>query len=557
MILFMSLFSLALFSYIIRTIRNVLYMIFLWQLKEYRTDRFIAHLRTDQGKRMMFNPTVITKWILLLIIILGFILDFLYKKNIIPFYIYDFNFIGLYAYFGFFLIWIYEALKYTREIVIRGWKKPKFTIKALFILISFLVIQLWIIAFSTENLFLTFILFDRTLPLLIYFILLLANVPTFFIKNIIVSLARKKISENKNLIVIGITGSYGKTSTKEFLSSILSSKFKVLKTEGYNNTEIGVALTILKNLTKSHEIFVVEMGAYKKGEIEAICEIVKPEIGIITGINEQHLQLFGSKEKIMEAKYELIQHLKKRGIGVFNTTNKFVKQMMDWGSKCRGDLQIVSCDTEKISKNNDADKFMAYRIIVSPEKLSFVVNHNQKDYLFNAKLAGSQNVENLLLAISTASRLGMALSEITKQVSKITSPSSTMKLIKISGKSIIINDTFNANPNGITTILDYMKIFKGKKILVLTPLIELGPEAFRIHEYLGRKMADICDLILLTNSNYLKEITKMENVSLDRKKFKVVGTLEGKEIIEKNISKESIICFEGKEAKKIMDELMR
>jgi len=160
--------------------------------------------------------------------------------------------------------------------------------------------------------------------------------------------------------VIGITGSYGKSSTKEFLATILSAKYKVCKTSANRNSEIGVAETVLRELKPEHEIFIVEMGAYRTGEIKAICDIVHPTIGVLTAVSEQHLALFGSLEATKKAKYELIEALPENGIAIFNADNRATRELAEQTLKPK----------RLYSTERPAD-VSANAITVQPEKLSF------------------------------------------------------------------------------------------------------------------------------------------------------------------------------------------
>ncbi|MCJ7740628.1 hypothetical protein MUP32_04925, partial [Candidatus Microgenomates bacterium] len=202
---------LLLISFTIRTIRNVLYQTFLWQLKEYRTDRFWSHLATVQGKKLIFGPLTVIKWILLLLIIFG---------------LFEFGSLGFIAYLIFGLCWFFETVICLRELVSRGWKIPVLTVKALIILFVVFFFQfIWL--FTGGLLCGPFL--DKLLAPSIALLVILTNIPSFLYRKIIIAAAKKKISGFGDLRVIGITGSYGKTSTKEFLATILSEKYKVAK----------------------------------------------------------------------------------------------------------------------------------------------------------------------------------------------------------------------------------------------------------------------------------------------------------------------------------------
>lgn len=528
-------------SFLIRTVRNILYLVFLWQLKEYRLDRLLAHLKTSQGKKLILGPLTMFKWIIFFGIILGSLPRLINGSS--P----NFTFvqlIGFMSYFLYWLVWIFEALLNIREFILYRWRKPHLTLKVIFILIVLFVI---IYALSHGD-FITGIFLlgpdiDRFSGLLIAFVIIIFNLPTFFYKKIIIGLAKKKISQNKNLKVIGITGSYGKTSTKEFLATILSEKFKVAKTPEFTNTDIGIAKYILNELKPDHEIFVVEMGAYKKGEIEAICDMVKPKLGIITGINEQHLELFGSIENTMKTKFELIESLPKDGTAIFNGNNSYCLEMANWAKGLK--LQVTMYKSASDIKN----------IKIFTDHIKFSLIYKNKSYQFRVNLLGKQAIENILAVIYVAESMGMKMDEIQKAASQIVSPLRTMQFVGRLDGMTLVDDTFNANPDGVIATVDYMSGFKGKKILVLTPLIELGEEAEKIHERLGAEIGKICDLILLTNLNHSKAFISGAQTLSGVTKIQIVNTNVGTRLIQDNIDKNGVVVFEGKEAGRILHKL--
>lgn len=521
-------------SFLVRTIRNILYLTFLWQLKEYRLDRMLVHLKTQQGKKLIFEPITLVKWILFLGILTG----------------YDF-----YFYYAFWIIWIIEAFFNIRESVLFRWRLPRFTLKTTLILLVILFIISDFLLRDISDIGTTILIggvyVDRFIGMSITIIIGILNLPVNFYKKWIIWKAKNKLDKLKKLTVIGITGSYGKTSTKEFLATILSRKFKVAKTPEFTNTDIGIAKYILKELNPEHEVFVVEMGAYKKGEIKDICEIVKPKVGIITGINQQHLQLFGSLEKTVAAKFELIENLSKKGIAVFNTDNKWVNEMVVRTKRQRPDLEVVTYGCR--GKSN----LVAGNIQTTAENIKFNLFYSGKKESLQLQLAGEQNVVNFLGAVAASGKLGVSFSEIKKSAFTIQAPTKTMKKVSGINQSAFIDDTFNANPDGVMAALNYMKIYKGKKILVLTPLIELGNDADKIHKDLGKKAAWVCDLILLTNLNYNSPFLKGAAAASGSKKVQIVNTAVGIKLIKQNIDREGIVVFEGKEAGKMLDELVK
>lgn len=296
------------------------------------------------------------------------------------------------------------------------------------------------------------------------FLVLSFQIPTAIWRRIFINKAKQKRAKFKDLLVVGITGSYGKTSTKEFLAAILSDKFKVLKTKEHQNSEVGVSQCILNELKPEHEIFVVEMAAYNTGGIKLLCGIAQPKIGVITGINEQHMATFGSQENIIKTKYELIECLPSDGTAFFNAKNKYCLELYD---------------KTKLNK-----KFL---------------------YGQNTTFFGE---ENLLGAKAVAKELGMTEEEISKAAAKIGNKFSGIQLKNgINGISII-DATYSANPDGVLAHLEYLKKFSGKKIIIMPCLIELGKVSKEVHQRIGKKIAEVCDLAIITTKDRFKEIKK-------------------------------------------------
>ncbi len=313
-------------------------------------------------------------------------------------------------------------------------------------------------------------------------------------RNQIIKKAKIKREGFEDLLVIGITGSYGKTSTKEFLYTILSEKFNVLKTEAHQNSEIGVSQCILNDLKEEHEIFICEMGAYNRGGIKLLCDIAKPKIGILTGINEQHLSTFGSQEKIIKGKYELIESLPEKGLAIFNGGNDYCLEL----------YQNTSKPKRLYGKEGD---IWPEDIEVAKDSVSFKVFSKDGDKAeFKINLLGSQNVENILGAVCCAKELGMSLKEIARACEKIKPEQGAMKLLKGKNGLNIIDSTYSANPDGVIADLNYLKIWPGRKVIVMPCLIELGRASKEVHKRIGQKIGEVCDLAIITTKDRYKEI---------------------------------------------------
>ncbi len=353
-------------------------------------------------------------------------------------------------------------------------KFPKFTKKILFILFSGIILEVLILFFlfplEDEKFYLWLLVLFILSPIIFSLLVLIFQIPAVFLRKRILKKAQKKKEKLKNLLVIGITGSYGKTSTKEFLTQILSEKFKVLKTKKHINAEIGIAQTILNELTPAHEIFIVEIGAYERGKIREVCQMIKPKIGILTGINEQHLSTFGSLENIIKAKYELIENLPQKGLAIFNGNNKYCQELFQ---KTKIPKKIIYSDDNKF-------KSIAKNLL-------------------------PWNIENILMAAATAEMLGVSLEEIIKASKKIKSPIQIKKGIN---NLNIIDSTYSANPKSVISHLDYLKTQSAKRVIIMPCLIELGKASKEIHQRIGEKIGEICDLAIITTRDRFKELKR-------------------------------------------------
>jgi len=469
----------------IHALRRVLFCLYFWQVKEYRFDRVKGDIKQSL---MVLFPKLDAVMIVLL---------FLLKWE----YLILFTFCTLGGYSAF--------LFYKK-----AWKKPRFTNKAVVLFATTIIVLAFFALFFINNFLLLIIIAEVAIPLATFLIVQAFQLPTFLIKNKIYNTAREKILAHKDLTVIGITGSYGKSSTKEFLYALLSSKYKVLKTTGNINTEIGVAKTVIDQLGADHQIFIVEMGAYKKGEIKLLCDIVKPKMGIVTGVNEQHFALFETFENLLSAEGggELAESLSKKGVLFVNGDNKYC---LDLYKKFTGNKKIYSLNNKIVNPN-----IWAEDIEVSENNVSFIVLTKDKEMAHvQANVLGKHSVQNLLGAILIAKELGMSLEEISEACRNIVPQLGGMVLKNGKNGIKIIDSSYSANPNGVLADLDYLSIFKNKKIIVMPCLIELGEKSSEIHEKIGKKIGQVCDLAIITTEDKFKEIETG---------FKMTGKGEGK-----------------------------
>ena len=396
---------------------------------------------------------------------------------------------------------------------------------------------------TAGTIFITFIL-----PILVFAIVLIFNIITQLIKKYIYYKAKLKIQKFQDLLVIGITGSYGKTSTKEFMYQILSNDYNCLKTEKNINSEIGVAQTVLSKLNKDHQIFIVEMGAYKKGEIKTTCQMVKPKIGILTAISNQHLALFGSQEKIRQTKMELIDSLPEDGLAIMNFDNNSIRES----------LKEVTSPYKTYSLDNKKAYVYAENIEETENNLKFSINFNNQNIKLETNIIPKHNIANILPSILIADYLGMDLRKLPQKIKDLKPIDKTMNRKTGKNDLMIIDDTYNANPDGIKSALEHLKLYQNqKRVIVMPSLLELGEKSRDSHQEIGEKISEICTHAIFLDKDQksnleigIKTIKSNLKIYYENEKSKIL------DIIEKEIGYNSVILFESRGTESVMKILL-
>ncbi len=286
------------------------------------------------------------------------------------------------------------------------------------------------------------------------------------------------------LKVIGITGSYGKTSTKHYLNRILCEQFNVLMTPGSYNTTMGVIRTVREMMQPYTEIFICEMGAKNIGDIKEICDLVHPSIGIVTAVGEQHLESFKTIENVQRTKFELIDSLPSDGVAFVNNDFPFIANRP---------VDNVECHRYSISDGNGGEYFVKSMVFTS-DGTDFTLSTPDGEYEFHTRLIGEFNISNLIPAIAVARYLGMSIEKIKYAVTRIEQVEHRLSLKRIPGSYTIIDDAFNSNPDGSRMALDVLASMTGGKRFVITPgMIELGEKQYEYNKKLGEKIASSVD----------------------------------------------------------------
>jgi len=454
------------------------------------------------------------------------------------------------------VLFLAEVLQCFHAVLLRKFRRPRLTVKAVLIGTSTFALELVFLFFAwwysegmiTEEVLAFALVFLVGVEYDLHaFVVTFFNSLSRFAKRRIFKRAQAKRLGMKDLKVIGITGSFGKSSVKEYLSHILSEDFSLLKTEKNTNTEIGISQTILKHLNSDHQVFVCEMGAYSRGEIRLCSQIARPQIGLFTGLNAQHVALFGSIDDTFQAKWELIQSLPDDGLAVLNGDSAELTSRLKPAS-----VRSVLCSTV----HGDA---VAQDIHVLADAIEF----RYKTQVFRAPLLGSFQVINLLMCIVVAEHLGMSLSRIAQRISTIAPPEKTMALVPFS-RGVLIDDSYNVNPDGLKEALFQVDRFNNhRRILFFPGILELGEDTFHLHEQFGELIGHHMDEVFFTDPNFssflasgaLKGGLGRSHVFEMNDPDEMIKTMQ--KLMKDHPEDQFVVLFESRGAEKVMEFLRR
>ena len=327
-----------------------------------------------------------------------------------------------------------------------------------------------------------------------YFVVLVANTINLPIEHQVFlhykRKATRKLSSMSQLDVIGITGSYGKTSSKNILSDILNVKYNAFATPKNFNTTYGMIRAINESLDKFNDLFIAEMGAFKQGEIKELCDFVHPKYGILTRIGTAHLESFGSQSNIQKGKFELIESLPEDGVGILNKDDA-LQVSYHLKNKCH----IIWIGIEQ----RDADLY-AENIHLSEHGTSFDIVWKKENIraTFQTRLLGKNNVYNILAAVALGKYLGMTIDQLVTGVKQIRPIEHRLEL-KPFGNVTLIEDDYNANPIGAKEAIEVLAMMPGKKIIITPGMIELGPKQYELNLEFGKQIGEssIDEVILI------------------------------------------------------------
>lgn len=346
--------------------------------------------------------------------------------------------------------------------------------------------------------------------------------------------AKKILKAHKNLTVIGITGSYGKTTTKFILNRILSEKFNTVCTPQSFNTPMGVVRTVRSQIKPQTQMFICEMGAKNIGDIKEICDIAHPDYAIITSVGEQHLETFKTVDNVFKTKFELADAVtKKGGITLANIDSNGIKARKD-----KYDVLYFGSGT----------KYSAQNITCGEDGTTFTLCLNDVSFSVSTRLLGHHSVSDILAAAAMAHILGVGENDIKYAISTLKPTEHRLELKNYINGSLLIDDAYNSNPEGCLEAVRVLGSFKGKKRVIITPgLIELGAREYDCNYALGLEATKHCDTIILVGQNRSKPMMDAINTTdFNKNNVYVVSSFkEAMEIYTSTANSDSVVLLEN------------
>lgn len=508
------------------------------QLQSYHTSEYFNWM-IKNGKKVYKNGAIQFLIYALALVLVYCILRFIPEISLLGSYIC----VAILC-LAFFVPNVIQIVKDIRER--KNAKKPlKYTarIKRLYFF-SFITVILLRVLFteylgdSLMSMLLIYSFLIFTIPFNIIIANFLADPTETMINNHYINSAARKLGkkEYNDLIRIGITGSYGKTSTKYILQTILSEKYNVLATPESYNTTMGNVRTIREKLKPEHQVFISEMGARRRYDIQEICNFVRPQIGIITSIGPQHLETFKKIENVVKTKSELLVGLTYDGVAFLPINDKYCKEI----------YQKEKHEKYSYGIGEKADVY-ATDIKLSAKGSTFTVVTKNDRFTCTTKLLGEHNVQNIIGSIAIALHLGLTKEEIMRGVEKIEPVPHRLQILPSPNGGVVIDDAFNSNPVGSKMALEVLKKFEGRKIIITPGMVELGAEEYKLNKEFGRQMADAVDVAILVGVKRSKPIEEgLREKKFDENNIYVVNSLaEATNRLTKLANPNNVVLFEN------------
>ena len=395
---------------------------------------------------------------------------------------------------------------------------------------AFFIADIYILSFG-------WVLGNALMPFFIFLATLITKPYENYVHRYFIKSAREKLKQMPDLTVVAITGSYGKTSTKFMIRDLLSERFSVCSTPGSYNTPMGICKVINNDLEAHHQVLVLEMGARYEGNIDALCDIVEPDIAVVTNVGIAHLETFGSQDTIARTKSTLVKRTKPNGSAVLNADDERVAAM----ANLRDDLDITRVGLAK-------GEIKASDISYSPDGMQFTATANEESALFKTPLLGAHNAQNMLLAIGVAKIFDMRLTTLSMAAARMEPVEHRLEL-KQQGGLTIIDDAFNSNPVGAKNAVEVLSQFSSGRRIIITPgMIELGDIQGEKNHAFGQQIGQAeLDLVILVGHRQTEAILQgLKATNFDSAKIKTVSSLhEANRLIQDFAQSGDVVLYEN------------
>lgn len=398
---------------------------------------------------------------------------------------------GLLFYFLFCFVFITNMYNAPQKTPLKHTKR----MNRLYIVLAVLVFAFTFVIMTASFLFIPYFEYGAVglTPVLLPLLITLAHWITAPFENAnsnaYVKKAMNRMAERQDVKVIGITGSYGKTSVKNILTTMLAEKYNVCATPFSYNTPLGLSKTILNNLKPDDEILVAEMGAKHVGDIEFLVKMVKPTIGIITGIGNQHLATFGSIQNLKNTKFELVKGIEEiGGKAYFNLDSEPTIEL----------FETASCNKQGTTISDSYGDCHVSNITVNDRGSEFDLTIKGETAHCETVLLGKHNISNILLCACVAYDQGVTLGQLQGAISKLVPSAHRLAIMPSQNSLVVIDDAYNGSVEGARAALETIKEFKTKKIVITPGLVELGSEEFNSNFTFGKEMAGVCDYVIIS-----------------------------------------------------------
>jgi UDP-N-acetylmuramoyl-tripeptide--D-alanyl-D-alanine ligase len=381
------------------------------------------------------------------------------------------------------------------------------------------------------------VLGNIAVPFFIFIAALITKPYEDYVHRYFIKLAQKKLERMPDLTVIAITGSYGKTSTKFMIRDLLSERFSVCSTPGSYNTPMGICKVINNDLEAHHQILVLEMGARYEGNIGELCDIVEPNIAVVTNVGLAHLETFGSQDAIARTKSTIVKRTKPNGKAVLNADDNRVEAM----ANLRDDIEIIKVGLEK-------GEIIGADIQYDQKGMQFSASMGEHAETFRTKLLGAHNVQNMLLAIGVAQTFDMRLTTMATAAGRMEPVEHRLEL-KQQGDLTVIDDAFNSNPVGAKNAVAILTQFNSGRRIIITPgMIELGDIQEEKNREFGEQIGQAAlDLVILVGRNQTKPIKEgILATDFDPLKLKTAASLsEANTLLQEFAQSGDIVLYEN------------